>query len=291
MRNLRFPALAVIVAVALTGCVKIQSNTGFSSDNLITQDLILAVNPAILSQFGVDAGDISADALLAQVPPGAKDRVEIEEYKDGDLEGVLIHAENLTLEEFNATTSVISDAAGGEIPEGVGGEMGLEALQGISGVLGGIAGATAQREGDEFVVTIPAGPGESNAAPSFGVNPAQLAQAIDFAAVFTFPGPVTEASRGEVEGKSVTLDIEDLQAGGEIVIRAGAEDAIAWGPILQWGLIILAGLVIVVGATAFVLADRARRKQNNLPEPVASADAWETPAIEPTEAPEGTAEK
>lgn len=270
MRHLRVPALAVVTLLALTGCVKIQSTTGFSSDNLVTQDLILAVNPAILSQLGVDASDLSAESLVAQVPEGAKDRVVIEEYKDGDLEGVRIHAQDLTLEEFNATTSVISDATGGELPEGVGGAA-SEALQGISGVLGGIGGATAEREGDEFVVTIPAAPSGNNSLPGVGLSPSQIAQAIDFAAVFTFPGPVTSATRGEVDGKTVTLSINDLQAGGEIVIVAGAQDAIAWGPILKWGLIILAALVIVVGATAFVLADRARRKQNNFPEPVASA--------------------
>jgi hypothetical protein len=220
----------------------------------------------------VDASQLSAESLLSRVPENAEDRVTIEDYEDGDLTGVRIHAEGLTLEEFNATTSVISDVASGDSSGDVGGGSAEEALRGISGALGGISGATVERDGDEFVVTIPASTGEGGSLAGIGISADQIAAAIDFAAVFTFPGPVTEATRGEVEGKSVTLDVEDLQAGGEIVIRAGAEDAIAWGPIIQWGLIVLAAVVIVAGATAFILADRARRRENGLPEAEGAVD-------------------
>jgi hypothetical protein len=271
LRRFRPVVVAALVLLALTGCVKVHSTTSFSSDNLVTQDLVLAVNPSLLTQLGVDASELSAESLLARVPEGAEDRVTIEDYKDGDLQGVTIHAEGLTLEEFNATTSVLSDLASGEAPEGSadapGGGSAEEALRGISGALGGIAGASAEREGDEFIVTIPASAGGEGAVAGIGVSADQIAAAIDFAAVFTFPGPVTEATRGEVEGKRVTLDVKDLQAGGEIVIRAGAKDAIAWGPIIQWALIVLAAVVIVAGATAFILADRARRKETGLPDP------------------------
>lgn len=282
LRRLRTAALAAIVLVALTGCVKVHSTTSFSSDNVVTQDLILAVNPSLLTQLGVDASELSAEALLARVPEGAEDRVTIEDYKDGDLQGVTVHAEGLTLDEFNATTSVLSDLAAGETPAGEAGSEGgsaEEALRGISSALGGIAGASAEREGDEFVVTIPASAGEGADLAGIGVSADQIAAAIDFAAVFTFPGPVTEATRGEVEGKRVTLDVKDLQAGGEIVIRAGAKDAIAWGPIIQWGLIVFAAVVIVAGATAFILADRARRRENGLPDPNDAQGLIEPPAV------------
>lgn len=259
----RAAAVAVIALLGLSGCVKVHSTTAVSSDNLVTQDLLLAVNPSLLSQVGVDASEFSAAALLSRLPEGAQDRVTIADYKDGDLVGVTVHAEDLSLEEFNTTTSVIGDAARGDSEASGGAE---QALQGISGALGGIADAKIAREGDEFVVTIPASAGGGTSLGTIGVTPQQIAQAIDFAAVFTFPGPVTEATRGEVEGKKVTLDVTDLQAGGEITIRAGAKDAIAWGPIIQWGLIVLAVVVIVAGATAFILADRARRKENDLPD-------------------------
>lgn len=284
LRRLRPAALAAIMLVALTGCVKVHSTTSFSSDNLVTQDLILAVNPSLLTQLGVDASELSAEALLARVPEDAEDRVTIEDYKDGDLQGVTVHAEGLTLEEFNATTSVLSDLAAGETPDGGGddapsGGSAEEALRGIAGALGGIAGASAERNGDEFVVTIPASGGGSGDLAGIGVSADQIAAAIDFAAVFTFPGPVTEATRGEVEGKRVTLDVEDLQAGGEIVITASANNAIAWGPIIQWGLIVLAAVVIVAGATAFILADRARRRENGLPDPDEAQGLAEPPAV------------
>jgi hypothetical protein len=263
--RLRATIVTVLALVALSGCVKVHSTTSFSSDNLVTQDLVLAVNPSLLAQVGVDASMLSAEALISRLPESAEDRVTIEDYKDGDLVGVTVHAEDLTLEEFNTTTSVLSDAAKGEEGDGAGGSQ-EEALAAISGALGGIADAKVAREGDEFVVTIPASAGGGGSLGNIGVSADQVAKAIDFAAVFTFPGPVTEATRGEVEGKKVTLDVEDLQAGGEITIRAGAKDAIAWGPIIQWGLIALAVVVIVAGATAFILADRARRKENGLPD-------------------------
>jgi hypothetical protein len=269
--RLRAAVVAVLALVALSGCVKVHSTTAFSSDNLVTQDLVLAVNPSLLKQVGVDASMLSAEALISQLPESADGRVTIEDYKDGDLVGVTVHAEGLTLEEFNTTTSVLSDAAqsGGS---GAGGDSQEQALAAISGALGGIADAKVAREGDEFVVTIPASAGGGGSLGSIGISADQIAQAIDFAAVFTFPGPVTEATRGEVEGKKVTLDVEDLQAGGEITIRAGAKDAIAWGPIIQWGLIVLAVVVIVAGATAFILADRARRKENGLPDAEETVD-------------------
>src|SRR6187402_854340 len=91
-RALRSVAMAAVVLLALTGCVKIHSTTAISSDELITQDLILAVNPALLSQFDIDASEFTAAALGERVPESASDRVTIEDYHDGDLNGVIVHA-------------------------------------------------------------------------------------------------------------------------------------------------------------------------------------------------------
>ena len=95
-----------------------------------------------------------------------------------------------------------------------------------------------------------------------------IADSIDFAITFTFPGPVRSTTAGQAQGKTVVLGLQDLLTPDEIVIRGQASDAIAWGPILQWVGIAAVVLVIVAAAAALVWQDKRRRSRNTLPPPV-----------------------
>lgn len=264
-RLARALAVAVVTAAVLSGCVKVHSTTTVGSDDLITQEFIFAARPSVLRELGMDPAEFTADAVAARLPEDAAGRIEVEDYEEGDLRGVRVVARGITLEEFNATTSVFGagEPDASAPPEASEGPVG-GALDDLLPSLTGAIGGRIAREGDEFLVTIPASDAKDGELPG-----GQFASAIDFAAVFVFPGPVIEASHGEVEGKTVTLPLEDLLAGEDITIRAVAQDQIAWGPIIQWGLIVAAALVIVGGATAFILADRARRREHGLPPPEA----------------------
>ena len=61
--RVRAAAVALIALLALTGCVKVHSTTAFTSDNLVTQDLVLAF------QDGGYAGQATGAATLSSAVP------------------------------------------------------------------------------------------------------------------------------------------------------------------------------------------------------------------------------
>jgi hypothetical protein len=246
----RTALIALVAALALSGCVRVLADTTVHADDTYSQHLIVALNDeaatALAGQSGVNVADLLAEATggdsfqdLEEQYPGA---VEIADYVEGDLEGIEVTLDSLPIEQFN------------------------EASSSITGALG--ASATLDREGDSFVVTIASDPeqglGDLDAA---GGNLALLDSAIDFDIIYSFPGLVTEASAGTISGKSVRLSVSDLLENQDIRIVAGAEPAIDWAPIIRWVLIALAFAVIVGGATLLVMQDRRKRRRTHLPPP------------------------
>lgn len=245
-------AALVGVAVALTGCVRVTSTNTFSDHDTVTQDTIIALAPDAASQLGIDLDTLTAAAFeesgqgVTGVDPS---KVTITDYTDGDLKGVHIVATDLTLDEFNAAAG----ASAQEVGAGLGTTL------------------TVERDGDDYVVTIPADPqrdlSDVRGAGSIGL----LGDSIDVSVRLTFPGPVRSASAGDVNGKSVTLGLEDLMTPDEIVVRGQATNGIAWTPILRWAGLIGALVVIVGGAAFLVWQDHRKRAITSLP-PIPSPD-------------------
>ena len=107
---------------------------------------------------------------------------------------------------------------------------------------------------------------------------------------FTFPGLVTSANVGEIQGNTVTLSIADLASGKDVTIVASAASEFYWKPWLMWGGIGLALLVIVGGATALIVQDVRRHRSTALPPPAPVVDGGpgilpggETTDVETTE--------
>lgn len=249
-------AVAALAAVTLTGCVKVHTESTFSDRDTVDQVITVAVDPDVLEQVGADPDDLTAKAFLENVPPEQSDRIAIEDYVDGELEGVRIEARDLTFDEL---------ASAGEALAGAG-DPDSESAGMAASLLGGVVETSVIRQGDHYVVTIPAADAPSPSIPGFDL--AQIGSFINFEAKFTFPGPVVSSTHGDVNGKTVTLEFEDIQSGEDITIRAVANEAIAWGPIIMWGVIALAVLVIVAGAIALgVLELRKRRPDLPAPEP------------------------
>ncbi len=244
--------------MALTGCVRFESTNTFTADNTVTQDLTVAMTKQAADQLGIGLDTLTADALRESgaaalgVDPS---KVTVEDYVEGDRRGVHIVAKDLTLDEFNAT----AQSGASEVAPGIGTPM------------------TVARDGDVYVVTIPA---DSNrdlsdvqGASAIGL----IADSIDFAITFTFPGPVKSTTAGQADGKTVVLGLEDLLTPDAIVIRGQATDAIAWGPILKWAGIGAVALLIVGGAAFLVWQDKRRTSSNSLPPPVTTPPGNDAP--------------
>lgn len=240
--------------MALSGCVRVLADTTVHADNTYSQHLIVAVSDQAAAELGGQAGgDVSEffdqatnsdefQELVAQYP----DSVIVDDYSDGELEGLEVTIESLPLEQFN------------------------EAATSITGALG--ASATLERQGEQFIVTLVSDAGQNlGELEGAGGNLALLDSAIDFEITYSFPGLVSEATAGTISGKTVTLGVSDLLENPDIRIVAGAEPAIDWAPIIRWTLIALAFAVIVGGATVLVMQDRRKQRRTHLPPPRTTA--------------------
>ena len=261
---LRWCAVAGVAALALAGCVRATVDTAVHEDGTFSSHSVVAISDSAASQFeemlgsglpgDVDAevpDDLDIEDLLggAQDSPALADleerypgQVEVADYDDGELSGVEITLTDLPLDEF--------DAAGAQSAGALGASATLEAVE------------------DTYVVTVtrPAELDLSTAGLTEG-NLSLIESSVEIAVTFTFPGLVQEASAGEIDGKTVTLGLTDLASAEEIVIVAGASDAIDWGPWLRWGGIALAFVLVIGGAAALVIQDQRRRRTSALPAP------------------------
>ena len=269
---------AATLPLALTGCVRLDAQTELSTDDTVSQHLIVAFAPDLADQLQSQLGAAAGSALdlpLDMLPDGlslesfdptalydqlaaseAVDDLEsrfpgqivLEPYDDGELVGVEITVTDLPLASY-------SDAAA--------------ATSGAFGLEGSIVHTDGQ-----FVVTIPA---DDTRDPSMlGLSAANLAlvgSMVDIEVSFTFPGLVTEAPDGTAEGRTASLELADLLTRDEIRIVASDSPQIYWAPILTWGGIALAGIVILGGATLLVRQDLRARRRSSLPAPDAAHES------------------
>ncbi|WP_062465325.1 LppM family (lipo)protein [Demequina soli] len=254
---------AVLAALlALSGCVRLTTETTFGTDDTVTQHTVVAMTAQARTTLQERLGSVAdrlpdgVDGLLdpatvrrelaplARAHPGA---VDVTPYTDDQgRAGVEITVSDVPLD-------ALDDAAGG-----------ASALTGASSVT---------RERDAYVVVVRTGAASALAAA--GVDAGQLSLAggaVEVRAAFTFPGLVRSASAGEIAGHTVTLGLADLAGSDEIRIVGGATVERDWAPLLRWGLVALGALVIVGGAILLVVQDRRRRHRSPLPPPRAAGD-------------------
>lgn len=242
----RAAAVAVLATVALSGCVRVLSDTTIYQDDTYSQLIILAVDPAVIEANapGAMLPEIDPDQLadaLAELPDSVREHITVTDYRDGDLEGIEVRLDRVPLASFD------------------------EAAQVVGGMVGGTA--TIQRVADTYVVTVaaPSGDdlGQENALGDLGL----LASAIDVQIHYTFPGLVRSTTAGTIYGNTVTLGVGELMSGRDIVIVGGATSEIHWDPIVRWIIVALVAIAIVVIAALLVLQDRRSRRSSHLPPP------------------------
>lgn len=244
-------AFATLAVAALAGCVRFTSDTAVHADDTFSQTAVIATTASAREQLGsfaeLDLGDLmgaikSSEGYLSLVAT-YPDQLTVEEYQDGDLSGVEITATDLPLDAF------------------------ADSFAQLTAQLPFTGDASIVHTEDTYVVSIPAGEA-AGALSEAGITPGQLellGASIDVNISFSFPGLVTSATLGEIDGKTVNLSLSDLASGQDITIVAGAADAINWKPWLMWGGIGLAVLVIVGGAIALIAQDVRRHRANKLP--------------------------
>ncbi|MDN4491326.1 hypothetical protein QQX13_10830 [Demequina sp. SYSU T00068] len=259
---------AAAAALLLAGCVRVTAETTLGTDDTFDQHAVIAVAPealtALRQQLGqVDPGELPADALdqldleslldpetfleqlapLEEANPGS---VDVQPYSDDEgRSGVELTVTDVPLADAGDATATVP-------------------LAGATGIV---------REGDTYVVTLESG--AASELEGLGAQASQLRlieNAVDVAVAFTFPGLITEATAGEVDGSTVTLGLSDLLSADSIRIVGGASPQVDWGPFLRWGLVGLAVVVVVGGATLLVLQDRRRRASTALPPPRPGAE-------------------
>lgn len=237
-RKITAAAGAAVLMVALSGCMKLHNTSTFHSDNTVDQHVIIAMD---LEVFGEESAIAPSD-FENEVPADIKDRVTVKEYSDDQgLQGVDVTITKMTLDEFNSG-DLLAD----------------------SNEVTGTGNASVVREGDEFVVTLPAaGASEPEGAEEFGMDSASILSAIDFKTEFIFPGEVISASAGTINGNTVTLTGTDLLVDDDIVIRANATSGGAVGAWL-WVVLGLVGLV-VIGVVVAIIVISSRKKNTAEP--------------------------
>jgi hypothetical protein len=249
-RGIRIAALALVTTVALSSCVRVLADTTVHADDTYSQRAVFAFTDEVAGQLGEQVGgelpdflsEVGTNEAFVDLQERYPNQVTVADYVEGDREGVEFTIENLPLDEFNSAAGNLAGGAG--------------------------INATLNRVDDTYVVTISLDEGpDVDALGGAGGDLGLIESAIDFEIIYRFPGQVTEASAGTIDGNTVTLGLSDVTTPGDIRIVAGAEPAINWAPIIRWGLVGLAFVVIIGGATLLVLQDRRRRHTSHLPPP------------------------
>lgn len=267
-------AAAAVAALALAGCVRIDSDTSIGADDTFSQHIIVAYTDAVATQIGqqagIDVGDLIGGLTdsdeLRDAQSKYPDQISIEDYAEGDLTGIEVTITDMPLSEFNDAASQLTAGLG--------------------------ATATIEHVGNEFVVTMSSAgltSGMSGGGPggldldSLGISGGTLmalGNAIDFEVSYTFPGLVVEASAGEIDGNTVILGVNDILSGDDIRLVGGDSVQIDWWPFVKLALVVLAFASVIGGAALLVRQDKRRQRSNSLPPPVAA----DLPHAPPTDA-------
>jgi hypothetical protein len=235
-RSAPYAAAATALALALSGCIKLDMDLDIASDNTIDGAIVFALDKSLLTLGGGDPEDAFGDALTdAPFPTEGTGggSVTTEVYDEDGKYGARYVFTDMPLDAFNDEDLSIT------------------------------------REGDYFVVTgtidttdgtDPDGSGSGSGSESPAPFPSELLGGFDVSVSMTFPGEVVEHT-GQLEGTTVTWRPEGAEP---IEISAKAKATADSGPLglassssmLMYGGIALA--VLLVGALLVFLLVRRR---------------------------------
>jgi hypothetical protein len=216
----RFVAVG-IVAVLLTGCIKLNVDFTVSSDNTVSGTMVFAFSKQLLQLTGRSAQDlIGSSAPIPSSVPG----MSAKPYDDGEFAGEEYTFDAVPLTQFNSDdpTSISIVRSGDTFT--VSGVLDLSSATGASGATGTIPGLDQALAGADIRISV------------------------------TFPGAVTD-SNGVVDGSTVTWN---PKIGQRVELRATA-GAIGSGS-SSTSSIVLIGLIALGVIVVVALVMRGRRK-------------------------------
>lgn len=263
----------VLTALTLSGCVRMLSDTSIGADDTFSQHVIVAFDNSVADQFGgrTDGGGEALTATFANDPLFVKlqqeypEQVVLADYADGDLTGMELTMTDLPLS--------VMDGWGSAVTTAVGGDTSIEHVGDTFVVTVSLPSADALADGaGDLTGLVPEGAptgslGGLGMLGSADANMSLIDNAIEFEVKYTFPGLVTEASAGDIDGRTVTLSLTDLAAGTDIRLVGADSPQVNWWPYLKWALIIAAFASVIGAATLLVRQDQRRQRTNTLPEP------------------------
>ncbi|WP_291378914.1 hypothetical protein [Demequina sp.] len=221
MHRWRLVFVALVGALALSGCLRFSTELTLAPDNTISGQFVVAVKQGTGDDYAMSDRDLARD-LWAEYPKA--DALADATYSDYDKDGYV----GVTVSFSDAPLTTFEPAAT---------DWGV------------------QRLGDEFVVS-----GPSNAVTKAAQNELPEGSAVSelgdaqFTVSVTFPGAVSEHN-GSLVNRTVTWHLQD--APPELSARGSASAEPDRATPLAW----FAVAVIVVGGLAYGLAGRiARRK-------------------------------
>jgi hypothetical protein len=238
-----------VLALLLTGCVKLNMDLSINSDDTVSGNIQVGIQKELVELTGQSIDDL----LGTEVPiPSDVPGVTVEPFDDGEFVGQQFVFESVPIAEFAGT--------------------GAEEI-------------SITRSGDTFVVTgtldLSSGLSGATGLTGLGVSGAELFESADLSIAFTFPGDVIEAN-GQVDGNTVTYtpvfgERLEIDATGSAIDDgdAGAAGGDDGGSNLVLILIIV-GAVIVAGIVIYLIV-RSRRGGGG----GAATPGFEAPATAP----------
>jgi hypothetical protein len=242
----RFVAVG-IVAVLLTGCIKLNVDFTVSSDNTVSGTMVFAFSKQLLQLTGQSAQDlIGSSAPIPSSVPG----MSAKPYDDGEFAGEEYTFDAVPLTQFNSDdpTSISIVRSGDTFT--VSGVLDLSSATGASGATGTIPGLDQALAGADIRISI------------------------------AFPGAVTD-SNGVVDGSTVTWN---PKIGQRVELRATA-GAIGSGSsstssIVLIGLIALGVIVLIVVVTLVMRGRRSGGSGGDTAEGMTPMTPSEAPAMQ-----------
>jgi len=227
-RMLGRAAAAGVLALALTGCVKLDMDLAVQSDDTVDGSVVFGLSKSLAGLPGVNPGDLTG----APIDKPEQGKVTTKKYDDGDFLGTQMDFTDVPLSEFGKSS-------GGD-------------------------DLTIKREGDQFTVSgVLDLSGQDTGTDTSGMDLAALASSAKIRVRIAFPGEVVSAN-GAVDGNAVTWT---PKFGEKVEIRAVAKAKDGGFP-LSTALIaggLLVGLVAVGG---FLILSMRRRGSTPVAPPV-----------------------
>ncbi|WP_029088381.1 LppM family (lipo)protein [Brevibacterium album] len=229
-----FGIVAALLALVLSGCVKLNADFQIAADETVSGSLAMLVDPRAFEDLGqpVDEAELDRSVAEMQNDPSVPDGVTVEKLIDDDgYMGMLMTFDRVPAEEFS-TGSATS-------------EFGGPSMEGIS---------VSSADGEiSFEMSNPV----AEAGGEAGMGMGSMRTAFDEARVsVSFPGAVIDAEGAEISGKTATWDLRDFE--GDFLSATANASGFPW-----WVVFVIVGAVVVLGAAALIvfLVLRSRKKQ------------------------------